>query len=320
MKYIPSNPDNIRRLDVHRDLNAIADLIELCFATHMDSDGREYLRQIRRAANDHDYLRWTDGPGERISLPLHGYVWEEDYRVVGNLSLIPFFWRARWLYMIANVAVHPDYRQRGIAKKLTQKALQHIRERNAQSAWLQVRNDNSVAYQLYLSLGFIERAWRTTWQSSPNTISLSEPQPGISIQARRNEDWPRQRAMLQEIYPDEVAWNLGFQATQFAPSIWRSFLRLIHGDSIEHWVVRSYRELIGAVTWEPGRYNMDTLWIATSTVWEDLAIQSLLPYIRRGMTNEHILSVNYPAGHAENAFKDAGFQKHNTLIWMELRF
>jgi hypothetical protein len=32
------------------------------------------------------------------------------------------------------------------------------------------------------------------------------------------------------------------------------------------------------------------------------------------------LSVNYPAGKAEEAFQKAGYDPLNTLIWMEQRF
>jgi hypothetical protein len=30
--------------------------------------------------------------------------------------------------------------------------------------------------------------------------------------------------------------------------------------------------------------------------------------------------INYPAGHADKAFLEAGFEKHNTLVWMEVKF
>ena len=65
-------------------------------------------------------------------------------RIVGNLSLIPFVRRGHVVYLIANVAVHPDYRRRGIARQLTQTALDYLRQRGVSSAWLQVRDDNPV--------------------------------------------------------------------------------------------------------------------------------------------------------------------------------
>src|SRR5512146_712390 len=81
----------IRPVDPRRDLNAIADLIELCFADQMDDDGRDYLRHIRRAAREPNLQRWMPGANERVSSPLFGYVWEETGQVIGNLTLIPFY-------------------------------------------------------------------------------------------------------------------------------------------------------------------------------------------------------------------------------------
>ena len=82
------NSTCIRPVDVNRDLTQIADLIELCFAPHMDEDGRDYIRHIRRAAEDPNLRRMVTGPNERVSLPIAGYVWEEGGRIIGNLSLI----------------------------------------------------------------------------------------------------------------------------------------------------------------------------------------------------------------------------------------
>ena len=44
---------------------------------------------------------------EIASLPLTGYVWEQDGRIVGNASLIPFRDNGKRIFLIANVATHP---------------------------------------------------------------------------------------------------------------------------------------------------------------------------------------------------------------------
>ena len=45
-----------------------------------------------------------------------GFVWEEDGSIIGNATLLQSDIPNR--YLVANVAVHPDYRRRGIAKGL----------------------------------------------------------------------------------------------------------------------------------------------------------------------------------------------------------
>jgi ribosomal protein S18 acetylase RimI-like enzyme len=317
---LPAKNAHLRSLDVRHDLLSVADLIDLCFAQYMDAEGRAYVRHIRRAAKDFRFLSWTAGAHENVSVPLHGYVWEEDGRIVGNLTLIPFLHKGTWLYLIANVAVHPDYRRRGIARQLTERALEHVQEHGASEAWLQVREENQNAYQLYLSLGFQERAWRATWHSIlPPPPAPTSPST-VTIQAHQKNDWEKQLGWLQETYPPEVAWNLSFSADRLRPSFWNSAMCFFSGRAIEHWTACQYDELIGVVTWEPTQFAQDVLWVATSTAWENLAIKVLLPYVQRSIHNGHTLVVNYPAGRANEAFKEAGFERQNVLVWMEVKF
>src|ERR1044071_2801092 len=118
------NP-HVRSLNVLRDLPHVADLIELCFSSTMDRDGQRYINDMRRDSNDDSFLRWANRMPESSSLPMTGYVWEENGKIVGNASLIPFRDHGQRIYLIANIATHPDYRRRGIARTLTQRAMQH---------------------------------------------------------------------------------------------------------------------------------------------------------------------------------------------------
>lgn len=312
-------PPTLRALDVRRDLLAVADLIELSFADHMDADGRDYVRYIRRVANNKSLIRWIPGAAERVSMPLHGYVWEEDGKVVGNLTLIPFLYRGRWIYLIANVAVHPEYRQRGIGRILTQRALEHIREHEVSEAWLQVREDNPVAIHLYETLGFQERIRRSTWQLEPaSDAPLPLPDPRVHIEARRRADWIQQAHWLEDTYPPEVSWNLSFDWRRLRPGLWRAVEAWLNGENFVHWTARLDGKLIGAATWEPGRAISDSLWLGVDPRHEERAVAALLAYGRTPGISRRFLVVNYPANRAALAFEAAGFEQCNTLIWMSV--
>ncbi len=55
---------------------------------------------------------------------------------------------------IANVAVHEDFRRRGLARQLIMHVCDLAQRRNCRVAHLEVRRSNTAAWQLYESLGF----------------------------------------------------------------------------------------------------------------------------------------------------------------------
>ena len=55
---------------------------------------------------------------------------------------------------IATIAVHSDYRKRGIGKLLLATALQAVIQRGASLATLEVRSLNKIAQKMYLDFGF----------------------------------------------------------------------------------------------------------------------------------------------------------------------
>jgi len=323
VRYLASEKvSHIRPLDARRDLSAVADLMELCFSSTLDPDGREYLRHIRQAAADPALVRWTFWRGERISSPLFGFVWEQDHRLVGNLSLIPIAKGGKWIFMIANVAVHPDYRRRGIARELTLRALEYIRERGVKSAWLQVRDDNAPAYNLYASVGFIERSRRSTWLSNGTPDLL--PPVGVEVGPREPTDWPLQRRWLELNYPSDTTWNMSFEVNHFHPAWWNRLWMWLNGNSQLHWAARYHAngrqpaQTLGFASWEPIRGFSDMLWVASPPEHDDAALRALLPAALHHFQYRHRpVSVNYPFGRGVDAFQACQFSLQNTLVWME---
>lgn len=55
---------------------------------------------------------------------------------------------------INNIAVHPDYRGRGISKILMNALIDIAKSENAKMMYLEVRSSNSTAQKLYKGLGF----------------------------------------------------------------------------------------------------------------------------------------------------------------------
>ena len=92
----------------------------------------------------------TDNPASR------SWVAEVDGRIIGMI--------VAWLFVdeahIATLATHPDFRRQGIAKQLLIHALRFMRDEGAASSFLEVRESNTAAQELYREIGFEEAGVR----------------------------------------------------------------------------------------------------------------------------------------------------------------
>jgi ribosomal protein S18 acetylase RimI-like enzyme len=211
----------LRPLNPLRDLMAVADLIELCFHGSMDAEGRSFLNDLRRPSRGSSLADWAARTSDLAGMPLSGFVWEDSGQIVGNVSIIPFTRRGIRVMLVANVAVHPDYRRRGIGRHLTQRAMLAARERSSQEIWLQVRDDNPGAIKLYQDLGWRERARRTTWRVAPGQ-PVEPTSPRLRVYDRAAHDWPAERVVRAEL-PAADQLVLPVVLGTVPPGIWSSF-------------------------------------------------------------------------------------------------
>ena len=71
-----------------------------------------------------------------------------------------------------NIAVHPDYRNQGVAKKLIQNLMDIISEQGSHSLMLEVRQSNEPAKNLYASLRFETVGIRKNYYRNPKENAL----------------------------------------------------------------------------------------------------------------------------------------------------
>jgi ribosomal protein S18 acetylase RimI-like enzyme len=305
--------ENLRPFDIRRDLSAVADLVELCFADTLDADGRLYIRQMREAAGNEYTLRAA--ANGRPEMRMAGYVWVEDGRVVGNLSLMPHHHAGRKMFLIANVAVHPNYRRHGIARELTRAALEDVQRRGRQDTWLQVDERNPAAVALYSEMGFAERLRRTSWRMQPQAGWLPRPNE-THVRQRKAGDWNNQQRWLRQNYPADVHWQFPLDMGLLQPG-WRGSLERAFSDrQLRQWSAERDGQLRGVLCWQSSSLEADRLWLATPAGDEEEAIPALMWRANESLTPGRPLALNYPAGRATAALQSAGLTATRTLIWM----
>ena len=315
----------LRPLNIVRDLPAVADLVEKSFADTMDTDGRNYIQQMRRAGQDNVFLRWASHAVETASMPLSGYIWEENGEIIGNVSLIPYRHTRKKNYLIANVAVRPESRNRGIGRALTVTAMQHARHRRADETWLHVRADNPGAIELYRSMGFTELARRSTWQAQPDR-NAAAGNPGVIVTKRAARDWPAQETWLRRLYPDLLAWYQPLPWNSLRPGLGSAFYRFMSDYDVRHWVARAGTGTTVArtdslpsavVSWQAMTGRSDRLWAAVPPQGSEDALTALLLHVRHQLHGREKISLEFPAGQYNASIEAAGFHPHRTLLWMK---
>lgn len=147
--------NGVRPFDIARDLRPVAELIAEAFATELDERGVAALREMRVMSRLGGVLGVLNRTTGELQDFFGGFVWVEDGKVVGNITVQ----RADKFgsrFQIANVAVAPPYRGRGLSRKLMERALDYVREQGGRWAVLQVYAHNQVARTLYDHMGFEE--------------------------------------------------------------------------------------------------------------------------------------------------------------------
>lgn len=234
----------IRSLDPFRDLEDVVELIGVAFGDRLDPTARATLERMRRFAHRGPLMQWLWALfGKAAMAP--GLVWVVDGQVVGNVSLR----RARGAdgYLIGNVVVHPDYRERGIARALMQRAIAVVSRRGVRWVGLEVRADNDVARGLYCRMSFRE--------VGQTLHMLREPQAGPQSGMRTREGMRRGRSadgdelveLMESVIPEEQRPLVEVAAADYRPSWERRLDHWLRCEDEVWWVTEEGAGISGAV-------------------------------------------------------------------------
>ena len=309
---------------MRKDLLAVADLIELCFANTLDDEGVRYIRQLRAAARSVPSFVSQLFTASRYTIPMKGFVWEENQEIIGNLSLIPFSANRRTIYLIANVAVHPDHRKKGIASQLTKAALKKLRSSRIQTVWLQAREDNQIAIDLYTKVGFKPVSLRTQWTVKPRQITIplkkqqGEEDHQYRISSRAPAHWKEQVQWLDSNYPPELRWQLHLNPNELKPGIFGSMNRFLNDLKVLQWSVLDRERLVGVVSWQSTFSTSDRIWLAADEASEQAVLKEVLPKMISLRPFTRPMMLNYPANRAVETLSSLGFHAQHTLLWMKM--
>jgi ribosomal protein S18 acetylase RimI-like enzyme len=322
-----ASPDeNIRPFLIHQDLAQLASLIELAFRPELERVGDRIPAEMRRLARAGPLLRLLDTSHGPLSSLMGGYVWVANGQLVGNVTLTQESSR-RNLWSIGNVAVHPDFRGRGIARRLMGVALQEAGDRGARVIVLEVNTDNTAAQQLYRGLGF--EVYETVEELSlpahswPKATAL----PSLPLRKRRPDDWEALYNLVRTATPTEAQKVRPVSVSHFRMGIDLRFARwlddLTNRRRRTDWVLEKKTQVVAWLQLT-GQYRRETHRLQITVhpesrgMFEDQMLTAGLYRLSRFPVAEVVSRVPTSHPEAQQAYHSAGFRAVRVLDQMRL--
>lgn len=311
--------DGLQALDVTRHLGGVAELIAVCFSPELEEGWHSAIRELlflSRVGLLARLVTWLD-PNRRILT--QGFVWVEGGRVVGNVSTQPADTGQR-TWLVANVAVHPDFRRRGLAHQLMTATLDHIRARGGSRVILQVDDDNLGALELYHRLGFVPVTTRHTWHRPARAVVPAHEPARVDIRPQAADEWRTVYALAEAVRPEGLAWNRPLQPGDFHGHWLRWLERLLNGEAEERWVaVTHHDQLVGSLWLQGGLPNGDQLTLLAHPAYQGQVERPLLiRALRRLGARPWAARIEHPAAdqYVNDLLREFGFRILRTLRWM----
>jgi ribosomal protein S18 acetylase RimI-like enzyme len=317
----------IRSLNPSRDLGQLADLIESAFGQELSDGGEQVLREIRLLSRlgPLNYL-FTEMSSEIDGL-FNSYVWEEEGRVVGNVTVNrPTGHPQRW--QISNVAVLDPWRGRGIGRKLVEAALDQIVRRGGQAAYLFVRDDNPSAGRLYEGLGFVRVDAATDLKLDPPP--RSGPSADVEVlRSLRPEEGEALYQLVSRAAGPGYRWLYAIRRRQYVLSAEERFSRwlesLFTGQAETRWCLSTAGELDAGVSLRATRLwnrkpHILHLWVRPDRRGqvEKALARDIAALLSRQAPRSTRLSLPECECAAIEALLEQGFTKVRTLVLMRL--
>lgn len=257
-----------RPINLSKDSQQVLELLDVSFGPVRGLYGQRVLSSQFSLQGSGLWPRKLTWPSQKF---VPGFVWEENGRIVGNATLLQSDLFGR--YIVANVAVRPEYRRRGIARGLMQQLIHYVHELQGQRIMLQVDHDNAAAIGLYKSLGFQILGTMNRWDNNVHRLRLSQDQADSTevVRPLANHEWRAAYNLdINSMSPD-LTWPTPPLPDLYKNHFWRRLSDFLNGRRFFCWVVdqaepekKSAKYIIGlvAIVGEWGRPNWLRLRVA----------------------------------------------------------
>jgi len=312
-----------RPIDINRDSGQIIALLDQAFGPLPSGRGQRML--ISPAGAHFSSVlgpRFSDYFGRAVP----GFVWEEAGRIVGTMSLLAA--RRAGKYLVANVAVHPDYRRRGIGTRLMNTSMDYIRKQGGQEILLQVERDNEAANRLYADLNFSALGEVNNWTASTigiRSLPVTDSE-GFNIRSMSHGDEKAAYLLDQRCMPFSLRWPDPPHPSKYRSSLWRRINDFFNAKKMEVRVADipalkpGKRRLVGLGYIESEWSRPHELAVRVIDEWQGVVernmLSALVAHVKRHRSGH--VRINHLAndGYVNELLKEANFRIKRSLRLM----
>jgi ribosomal protein S18 acetylase RimI-like enzyme len=265
----------IRALKLPGDLLPLADMLVRTFqypenpewSIHADEED-DIAREIKSIRRLWPLIR----AAQLVSKPLRdlfrGFVWEEG----GQIGAVVISQRrgSSNTWTVGTVGVLPEFRRRGLARRLLTRTLDDIRARGGTHVVLGVIDRNIPAYSLYKSLGFDHYASAPEFMLVPPGTEVQNPLPEAYSKAPHDSfDWDKRYQLAKRITPNQVARYEPVEPGRFKPP---SIMRVIDPlfDKLQKRTEKRFLFRAGDTIVGHSGYQTTAHAKGTSSIWANL--------------------------------------------------
>jgi L-amino acid N-acyltransferase YncA len=256
-----------------------------------------------------------------------GFVWMEKGRIVGNVTVHRRYSEKKG-WFISNLAVHPDYRRRGIARGLVSAGVQMAQQKGARRISLEMRTDNFAARRLYAELGFTEVNSVSSLKLDPVVPPSSAASEGYAIEIVKPGQWRELFRLAEEALSPEAREILPPSEELQQPSLVRRLVSstadFLQGRTTIRLAASKQGEFAAVVTLRTGGLlGAHTLTVMVHPAHrgkvEEILLASALSVLETSRSRALQAKIHPSYPHARSICEQYGFVEETTLDLLTLR-
>ena len=290
----------IRPFNLKGDYEQLIPFYDLIFEKELSSKGTSMQALLSEMKSFIPFFKFMGIFSKNYKHVFDGFVYENEQKEIVSTVNVGYsgnYWE------IAMVATHPEYRRRGLAKKLIEESLEHAKKYKAKMCVLEVLEENTPAYQLYINYGFQHFDTKVEMKLPFEKLTIIQEQAipsGYLLQKRKRDKTTNQ--MMFELEKAEtpkqvfefIPVNRIKYHKPFLMRILRPLVKLFISIKAEHWTIFHKDKLVGMLFLNFGKSqdSCHNIELIVDTHHKEKLIEPLITYALSQIRKNSTLEIN----------------------------